>query len=400
MLERSGMRALLALLLAILAGGCATGTFERPTGFDDGALRARAEIATKEGLRVSAAVPSHDEIDAIFGFDLASKGIQPVWIEIENDTDRRLHFLRTGLDPEYFAPREVAFLFYGSLSDEGRRQLDEHLEGLDFENPVEPRSIVSGFVFTNQDRETKFVNIDLLSRGWSSHLSLLVPIPERSLSDDKLERIYSMMAEPRPIEIRQESELRERLERLPCCAASEDGVQAEPLNVVLIGKLGAAGPALVRRSFQYSPAPPLYAFGRPQDFSARKGSRWVAAQPHILRLWLTNLRFEGKLVWVGHISTPLGGRFADSADDDALPTIDPNVDDARNDLAQDAIFSQLLSEIGFVKGVGAVSASSPRTTPGGSSYYTDGLRAVMIFEGDPISMTEIELMSWERLAEE
>ena len=139
MMERSGMRVFFALLVAIIAGSCATGTFERPAGFDDGALRARAETVTEEGVRVSAAIPSREEIDAIFGVDLTSKSIQPIWLEIQNDTDRRLHFLRTGLDPEYFAPREVAFLFYGSLSDEGRRQLDEHLEALDFENPVEPR---------------------------------------------------------------------------------------------------------------------------------------------------------------------------------------------------------------------------------------------------------------------
>ena len=136
-------------------------------------------------------------------------------------------------------------------------------------------------------------------------------------------------------------------------------------------------------------------FRTPPGLSARKGRRWVAAQPHVLRLWVTNLRFQGKIVWVGHISTPLGGRFAESEDGDSVPIIDPNV--RRCPRRPGPGCHLLAAALGnwLRQRCRAVSASSPRKTPGGSSYFTDGLRAVMIFESDPISMTEIEIMSWE-----
>ncbi len=68
-------------------------------------------------------------------------------------------------------------------------------------------------------------------------------------------------------------------------------------------------------------------------------------------------------------------------------------------MVQDAIYSQQVTEIGFVKGAGPVASSSPRTTPWGSTFYTDALRAVLIFDSDPVSLTEIEFMSWERLTD-
>jgi hypothetical protein len=36
---------------------------------------------------VTAAVPSAEESEQIFGFPLANKNIQPVWLEIENNSD-------------------------------------------------------------------------------------------------------------------------------------------------------------------------------------------------------------------------------------------------------------------------------------------------------------------------
>lgn len=393
------MHTVLIVCLVMFTGGCATTTFVRPAIVDPGALRERAETAVEDDIRVSAAIPSREESMAIFGIDLSEKKIQPMWLEIENNSDRLVYFLRTGLDPEYFSPREVAFAFFESMSDDDRKRFVQHIESLDFRDPIGPHASVSGFIFTNEDRESKFVSVDLLSPGWSSHLTLLVPNPERLLTEDHIAKIQAMIAEAKPLHVEDESQLRSLLEKLPCCTASESGVQGEPLNVVLIGGLDATGPAFARRHFRYTPVSPLYVFGRPQDISAEKVGGWVATQPHVLRVWLTKIRFQGKLVWIGQISMPKGGRFAGATSDESLPVIDPDVDEARNDLVQDAIYSQLVTEIGFVKGVGPVARSSPRTTPGGSTYHTDGLRAVLIFDRVPVSLTEIELMGWERLTD-
>ena len=396
-LPRRITHGILSVCLFVFVGGCATTPFHLPENFDPSALRERAESIVEHDIRVSAAMPSREETIAMFGIDLSLKKIQPVWLEVVNNSDRQLHFLRTGLDPEYFSPREVAFAFQASLSDDDKQRLGQHMESLDFVNPVKAHSTVSGFIYTNEDKETKIVSVDLLSPGWSSHVTLFVPNPERTLSEDRLARIQAMISEREPIHLEDESKLRTLLEKLPCCTADENGSQGAPLNVVVIGDLQATGPALLRRHFRYTPASPLYVFGRPQDIAAKKGARWVAAQPHILRIWLTNIRFQGKLVWIGQITMPLGGRFAAAASDGSLAAIDPDVDAARIDLVQDAIYSQLLSEIGFVKGAGAVARSKPRTTPGGSTYHTDGLRAVLIFDRQPVSLTEIEVMSWEPL---
>ena len=86
-------------------------TFKVPSGIDEDGLRAHAVVKAQDRIRVAAAVPNDAETQAMFGVDLAAKGIQPLWLEITNRGDRAFVFLPTGLDPEYFSPREAAFLF-------------------------------------------------------------------------------------------------------------------------------------------------------------------------------------------------------------------------------------------------------------------------------------------------
>ena len=361
-------------------------------------MRERAKSVVEDSIRISATIPSIEESRSIFGVDLSKKQIQPVWVEIDNATNRLIYFLRTGLDPEYFSPREIAFAMSESMTLETTRHLVEHVEALKLRDPIEPGTIQSGFIFTNRDQESKFLNVDLLSQGWSTQMTLVVSIPDRSLSEEKIQGIFTRIAETTPVRVDTESKLRELLEKLPCCAADENGVQGEPLNVVLIGTTKATGAALVRRGFHYAPASSMYVFGRPQDLSLKKGtSEWVPAQPHVLRVWLTDIRFDEKLVWIGQVSMPLGGRFADAAVDARVSIIDPDVDTVRNDFLEDSFYSQRLAEVGFVKGVGPVAIERPRTTPAGSTYHTDGLRVVLIYVDDPLSMTEIEFIGWERL---
>lgn len=387
------VRIRVAVVAFLILSGCATGSFEKPADFDPRPLRERAETALNDDIRISTAVPSRDESLAIFGVDLSSKGIQPVWLEIENMTDERMHFMRTGLDPEYFAPREVAFTFRDDLSEESGMRLDQHLEQLSIGNLIRPDATESGFVYTYTDFGSKFVTVDLVGDGWSGHFSLTPEVPGHSARDEQLKKIDRAADAMTPRNVSSESQLRQVLEQMPCCASDENGVHAGPLNIVVVGDPSATGPALLRRHFRVTRASPFYAFGRQQDLSLKKSSGWVAAQPHVLRAWLTDVRFNGKVVWIAHISMPLGGRFADEDE----TRIDPNVDDARLDLVQDAMYSQFLSKMGFVKGVGAASIKSPQATANGSEYYTDGLRAVLEFQESPLSLDEIGFFDWERL---
>jgi len=59
--------------------------------------------------------------------------------------------------------------------------------------------------------------------------------------------------------------------------------------------------------------------------------------------------------------------------------VDPDVDEARNYLAQDMLRSQGIERFGWVKGVGAASPAEPHHMDEGSPFFTDGLRVVLWF---------------------
>ena len=108
------------LVFAALASGCATA----PKQTESLDYRARAQTQTHDGLRVSAAVLSPQETLDTFKFPLAQKDIQPVWIEIENDEDEELVLMLLSIDPEYFAPSEIAWIIRG----EGIPSFDERVD--------------------------------------------------------------------------------------------------------------------------------------------------------------------------------------------------------------------------------------------------------------------------------
>lgn len=388
----------MVVCFVMIIGACAT-HFERPGPFDDTDLRRRAQTIAEAGIQISATVPQPEESRAIFGVNLEGKNIEPLWLEIENNTDRQIYFLETGLDPEYFSPSEVSFGFHRVFSKSTNKQIDNHIENLGFHNIINPHSTSSGFVFTNSNEGSKFVNVDLLGREWTKSFTLIVPTPNRKFQGGYNEWLRKMSASSQSIEVKDESRLRELLEQLPCCTSSKDGVQDEPLNIVLIGDIQDISAAFVRRNYRYTPVPLRYVYQRPQDLSVSKRDRWVAAQPQVLRVWRTTFRFQDKHVWIGQVSSPLGGRFARVTEEGKDEYIEPFVDEARNNLVQDIIYSQSLLKMGFVKGVGRVMTSAPRKLPSGSTYHTDGLRAVLMFEKRPVSLSEIEFFGWEQLVE-
>jgi hypothetical protein len=385
-----------ALAVLLLTAACAS-PFERPAPVDLGPLRARAVTKVEDGIRVSAAVPSADESRSIFGIDLEQRGVQPLWLEIENGSKRAFYLLRTGIDPEYFAPLEVAFLYKGSFNHQGDAALGEHLEALSFDSrsPIRPGETVSGFVYANRANPSMMVDVDLVGREWSDRIGLVVPVPGTEVAQQRVAARSRLYTEADLVELQDEAALRAALEELPCCAVDETGTASLPLNLVLVGTLDECGPAFGRRKYRFTPASPWYAFGRTEDFSAHKISRWVPPQPHTLRVWLTPLRYQGRPVWTVQVSTRLGGRFTA----EGTQRIEPDVDEARNDVVQDLLYSQAVSKLGFVKGAGSVSATEVRQTPAGSSYRTDGLRAVLVFGGKAVSLADIDFFDWERLVD-
>jgi hypothetical protein len=216
-----------------------------------------------------------------------------------------------------------------------------------------------------------------------------------------------------------EPSLRAALENLPCCTTDQQGVKSgDPLNLVVVGEFKEIAAAFARRGwlpaeetysktvwktiksflfgsrYRYSPLSPLYYSGRHQDFARQKPRHDIHERNH-LRLWYTPMRYQGKPVFVGQISRDIGVRFTLQAWPPVTHKIDPDIDEARHALVEDLLFSQLLTEVGFVKGVGAARPSNPRSNLTGDPYFTDGYRLVLILDQHPTAMDEVKSLGWE-----
>jgi hypothetical protein len=105
------------------------------------------------------------------------------------------------------------------------------------------------------------------------------------------------------------------------------------------------------------------------------------------------MSFEGKPVWIGQISRDIGVRFTSKTI--VTHKIDPDVDETRDYLLQDLLYSQGLAKFAYVKGVGAAPISEPRENLTGDPYFTDGYRAVMWMSSKPVSLEDIAFVRWE-----
>ena len=401
---------------AVLLAGCAsTGQISE---LETTHYTERLETRTDGGMRVSTSVLSDAEAEAVYGVPLAGKGIQPVWIEIENNDDIAYWLLSPGIDPNFFPASEAADVFAGS-SARTNRVLTQRFSQLAFKNPIPPGTTVSGFVLTNRDEGVKMVELDLVASGHLKTFSMFSFVPgfradfhER----DILNREF--YAADEIINYTDEAAFRAALEALPCCVTNKKGTRnGDPLNLVVVGG-GAVFPALVRRGwhpteatyagsvkkmmdsvlsgerYRYSPVSPLYLFERPQDIALQKARDSIHQRNH-LRLWKSPMQYHGKYVWVGQISRDIGTRLTIHSPYLTTHKIDPDVDEALLALLEDLAYSQNLSKMGLVKGVGAASREEPRENLTTDPYFTNGFRGVLIFDSTPTSLADIEFLPWE-----
>ena len=113
--------------MALLLSACAT--FKKPAAINETPIQGRAQTKEANGIRASTALVGDEEARQIFGIDLSEKNIQALWLSIENNTDRPILLLPTAIDPEYYAPLEVArpvvlhLIWAGALHAELERPL-------------------------------------------------------------------------------------------------------------------------------------------------------------------------------------------------------------------------------------------------------------------------------------
>lgn len=410
----------LFLLLAVALTGCAVlrtpGSFE-PRSINEVRFRDRAQAQYDAEVRVSTAVPTAEEARALFQSNLIQRGIQPVWVKVENHSDLAYYLFSTGVDPNYFSPLEAAYSIGSGFFESYLNRLESHFRAMSFRNPILPHTAVSGFIFTNLDEGEKVVQVDLVGEGKAKFFTFFVQIPGMRVDYRRVD--FTSLYPREAIADLTEPELRGALEQLPCCTTDAEGATyGDPMNLVVIGDFQDIAAAFARRGwlpaeetyatavwktiksflfgarYRYSPVSPLYFFGRHQDFARQKPRHNIHERNH-LRLWYSPLRYQGKPVFVGQVSRDIGVRFTLKARPPVTHKIDPDIDEARHALVEDLLFSQLLAKIGFVQGVGPARPSKPRENLTGDPYFTDGYRVVLILERGPIALSQVQMLGWE-----
>lgn len=410
---------LLIGLCLVVFSGC--GSFS-PLPLNQVPYLERAVTQVKGKVSVTAAVLSKEETKRVFDLDLYGKGIQPIWLEINNESPEDYWLVKRGLDPNYFAPLEVAYMNHYWFSDDANTQMDRFFYDHTMGNYIPGGSDQSGFLFTNLDEETKSFSVDLFGTDQQIRTyTFFIPVPGLKVDHREIDidAIYSNKEIVR-YTAEQDNEFKKYLEALPCCSTNKDGTEmGDPLNLIILGKENSqdiyhafmrAGwdetetiytasafqtgmSALFGTEYRYSPVSALYVFGRPQDAAAQKARGSIHLRNH-LRIWLTPIIFNGYEVWVGQISRDIGVRF--TVKTITTHKIDPDVDETSEFLLEDLAYSSGVEKTAYVKGVGPASIEEPRKNLTGDPYFTDGYRAVLWLSSKPVSIAEIEFLDWER----
>jgi hypothetical protein len=396
----------LTLAIVLLAGGCAT-TYETVPPEQVPFLE-RAQTKAEENVQVTAAVLSAEETELIFGLDLYARGIQPVWLEIENNDESIMRFLPVGLDPEYFAPLEVSYVVRFRFAKEANEQMDEYFQKLSMGNRIGPGETMSGFVFSHLEHGTKIFNVDVVGGDHKIRtFTFAVPVP--GLAVDVTHIDWNKLYEPTEMVAYDRDELKGALDNLPCCVTDQGrNKEGLPLNVVIIGSRDDLVYAAIRAGWditertasqktdstpipgtddRYRPVSIRYAFDRPQDASFRKSRH--GGQPHShLRLWLSPITVDGIPVWIGEVGRDVPARSKSSG-----RLVD--ADDARTMLFQDILLSQALGFFGVVKRGNAPLAVQSYEQLSGGTFLADGFRVVLGLSGEPTALADIERLQWE-----
>ena len=404
------------ILLWIVFGAGACTSFN-PVPLDELEYMQRAVIQEKDGLKVTVSVLTRLESRQAFGKKLDKKLIQPVWIEIENNSERDYWMMLHGLDPDYFSAREAAYVSHGfGTNTASNKAIDEYFDELGINPSVPAGTTTSGFAFSNLKLGTKEVRIRLFGDRELRDFEFYVTVPGLRVDWQRVD-FDAIYTEDELVEIDDPAELRRTLEEFMCCTTKKDGTgSGDPLNLVVIATPGtlqgfikagwdeteitSAGSSwrtfksfVAGSEYKYSPISALYVFQRPQDIGLQKARDTINERNH-LRLWLSPIRYRGEYVMIGAISRDIGVFFTTRTWNLTSHAIDPEVDEARNYLVEDLATAQVLAEFGDVGGVGAVTHEAPKENLLGSPWWTDGRRIVLRLTEEPIPLEEMEWMDW------
>jgi LssY C-terminus len=402
------------IILAVLAlCGCA-GPAPDPSGRD--VFISRALTRQQDQVTVRAAVLSDDESSRYFGVDLADKGIQAVWLSVENGGDTTLYYLPATTDAEYYTPPEASRLFQAWLPGEADRKRERLFAREVMPEVIGPGQKASGFVLSHREGGLKFLRASFVGSGRQFDFRFILPLGGRIYAAQKVD-FGALPPNGEDVDL---ASLRARLERLPCCAANKAGdPSGDPLNLVVVGSEADAIFPFIERGWRldepldihsvlrtisafifgsaYTTAPvsALHVFGRPQDIALQKARSNISLRNH-LRVWRAPFTVEGQNVWVGQISRDIGSKLTTQSWSFTTHRISPEVDQDRYYLLQDLLLTGEAYRFGFASGVGVSSPANPRTNLSYDPYVTDGLRVVVFLGARRSPVSQVEFIDWER----
>ncbi|MEX2114848.1 MAG: LssY C-terminal domain-containing protein [Pirellulales bacterium] len=415
------------------------------------------QLQTQEDSRakVSVAVLDAHQSDRLFGVPLTRRGIQAVYLKIENRSAGMLRLQLVKIDPNYFTPLEAAaanhfsiarrltafglvgWLFFLPLlllvplklitAYRANRRMDDYFRSQALRlRPIEPGEIRQGIVFTALDAGTKVVHVlleatrDTLDRGAGAPAAAVADAVEFTFSiavpgitADYLRRDFSALEAREPVECDVPA-LVDRLSGMPATTAnSADTKHGDPVNLVVIGSFETILAAFAARWDESESITLATCWKTLKAFLLGTHYRYSPVSPLYLfgrsqdvalqrtrrsindrlhlRLWLTPLRFQNQPVWVGQVSRDIGVRFTIKTWNLTTHRIDPDVDESRDYVVEDLMQAQHVDATGYVAGVGECDAASPRHNLTGDSYFTDGLRAAILLSG---TRTQPRFVAW------
>jgi len=402
-------RPIFAILLVFMLAACSTASYKHES-FDNFGVKQRAVTQEQGAIRVRASVPGKVEAEQIFGIPIYKRGIQPVWLEITNNSANHARFVLISVDKEYFSPLEVAYMHKKHFSKQGWMDMEEYLYETAMPRLIAAGETVSGFVYTNASAGTKSFNVDVYYTGDKKaeyeEFTFFIEVP--GFTPDHAEVDFESLYDASTIRELDSDGLRSALLNLPCCSTNRDGSgQGQPLNIVLVANGLEILQSLLRAGWSETSYERddnylnnvNYFFERPPDAVFRKSrGKSKTTERNELSLWLTPMRTDGKMVWIAKIKHAIGRRyqineiFFGSAQD-------PDVDDGRNFLLQNLWYSQTLEAVAYTKTGKVVPIEDPAVDFNDNTFFTDGVRIVMWLSGDPVSLQDTRNMNWDVILE-
>lgn len=376
---------------------------------------------TIDGVTATARVLTDSQARDAYGVNLAGKGIQVVWMRIENQTPAEQWMLAAYLDADYFTADEVAYLFRRRWGGFLHQDLQQRFRDLAMRSRLEPGSVHEGHVLLPRREGGRYVEITVNGSGRVRRFGFPLRTPDGHFDFERM-NVARIQSDTKPVDLSRD-ELRRRLETVPATVTNAQGTApGDPVNLVLVGDASLMMAALSESAWAFThridgttvrrlinaavtgnpyltaPVSSLYLFDRKQDVAFQR-SRTNLAQRNHLRLWLAPFTVEGRPVWVGQVSRDIGVKLTRKSPTITTHVIDPMVDESRQFMLESLLIHSRVGEFSFSRASDPASRSHPRRNLTGDPYFTDGLRLVVFLSREPVPAEAVRNLNWKRTAQ-